>query len=512
MALPTPFAQTFFVDAATNPDGVFVHSIDVCFAFKDDSLPITMQLRPVVDGYPSPSQIYHNGQCTLFPDVIPCSDGADVLPSLYNNTATRFAFDAPVYLAPGEHALVFASGSTQYFLYMAKIQDPILGGDRAFSSQPYIGSMFRAQNSDAWSPYLNQSLMFKVNRCSFNNSTPSTVEFDNIAPLPTANVKMDSFLVSVNDVILGKTDAEYTYKSTDAGTGALSPTVTDFQVNQNIFPSLRQVLTVSNSAFKVYTTMSSTTDKVSPILDPTRINIIGVENIINNGQLENSVAQVTSTGLYQFAGGTGNVAITFSSPDAAGGITATAIGVVTNNLMSNVYFTEHGTGYFTTPTATVAVAVPTPTSNATVSAAGETGTIGGNAKVRYMTRKVVLGDGFDARDLQVFLTANRQPGTEVTVYYKVLSTQDPDQNFANKSWVRMTLASSKTTYSQTALDTVSYKFMSPAGSAIPPTNITYTNAGGTFTTFKYFAIKICLWSTTSTVVPWIQDMRAIALA
>ena len=44
------------------------------------------------------------------------------------------------------------------------------------------------------------------------------------------------------------------------------------------------------------------------------------------------------------------------------------------------------------------------------------------------------------------------------------------------------------------------------------TNVNYTNSGATYTTFKTFAIKIVMVSTSTTKVPRIQDMRTIAMA
>ena len=43
-------------------------------------------------------------------------------------------------------------------------------------------------------------------------------------------------------------------------------------------------------------------------------------------------------------------------------------------------------------------------------------------------------------------------------------------------------------------------------------NVNYTSGGATYTTFKTFAIKIVMTSTTTAKVPKISDLRAIALA
>ena len=43
-------------------------------------------------------------------------------------------------------------------------------------------------------------------------------------------------------------------------------------------------------------------------------------------------------------------------------------------------------------------------------------------------------------------------------------------------------------------------------------NVNYTSGGATFTTFKTFAVKIVMTSTSTTAIPRIQDLRTIAMA
>lgn len=61
---------------------------------------------------------------------------------------------------------------------------------------------------------------------------------------------------------------------------------------------------------------------------------------------------------------------------------------------------------------------------------------GGNAKTRYITRKVVLADGQDAEDLRVYLTAYKPSGSDIFVYYKILHAEDND-TFEQTRWVPM---------------------------------------------------------------------------
>jgi hypothetical protein len=116
-----------------------------------------------------------------------------------------------------------------------------------------------------------------------------------------------------------------------------------------------------------------------------------------------------------------------------------------------------------------------------------------------------LSDGFDASDIKTYLTMNKPAGTDVYIYYKVLSQYDPEP-FDDKDWIVMTQTSRTNTVSLTDEEFIEYEF-DPTG-----TNVNYTSGGATYTTFKTFAMKIVMTSTSTTKVPRIQDMRTIALA
>ena len=130
---------------------------------------------------------------------------------------------------------------------------------------------------------------------------------------------------------------------------------------------------------------------------------------------------------------------------------------------------------------------------------------GGDALARYITRRVTLSDGFDAQDLKVYLTVNKPAGTNVTVYYKVLSQFDPAR-FDDKLWVAMSQTSQVSSVSLDDNEFIAYEY-DPVG-----TTVNYTSGGATYTSFKTFAMKIVMTSVSTTTIPRIADMRTIALA
>ena len=81
-----PLAQSF---AVTEPNGVFLTSVDIYFETKDVSLPVTLQLRTMVAGVPSTTVIPFS-EVTLDPDQINLSSDSSI--------PTKFTFPSPVYL------------------------------------------------------------------------------------------------------------------------------------------------------------------------------------------------------------------------------------------------------------------------------------------------------------------------------------------------------------------------------------------------------------------------------
>ena len=50
-----------------------------------------------------------------------------------------------------------------------------LDGARLISQQPYLGSMFKSQNSSTWTAEQNEDVKFNINRAKFTTDTDGTV-------------------------------------------------------------------------------------------------------------------------------------------------------------------------------------------------------------------------------------------------------------------------------------------------------------------------------------------------
>jgi hypothetical protein len=140
----------------------------------------------------------------------------------------------------------------------------------------------------------------------------------------------------------------------------------------------------------------------------------------------------------------------------------------------------------------------------------ETCTRTGNGLAKYISKRVVLAPGDEAGDLRVYYTAYKPLNTEIYVYYKILSGED-EQKFDDGTWQIMTPISSTNRVSSTRTDLIEY-VAAPGKDNIANNNIVYTSSSGaTYSTFNQFAIKVVMTTTDPTYVPFLTDIRAIAL-
>ena len=513
-----PLSQTFVVDKSENENGIYASSVDIFFSTVDATLPITLQLRPVINEVPSSSQIIP------FSEVIVDASDANAnssAPSVATATTfTRFTFESPVYLYPDEYAIVLTSASDSYNVHVANLGETVKNTtDTKVSQQPFVSSFYQPQNSSVWQPNVEKQLMFRVNRCEFNTGTHAVYLSSNAEPLSgnTSGINYDVFKLSTSELTFSNTSLDYSFRGIDESktvasdanrTAQIDATYTSFSANKNITLATQKktaaaVSTTGLNSFAannyyLRATMSTTDTKVSPAIDLSRINLITVENQVNLGSLANSDIVITNGGDdYPASGATA----TFSAPTS--GTTATASVTVTSNVVTAITVTNGGTGYYETPTLTLSNAA-SGSDHATATVQSELNASGGNAKTRYITRRVNLEDGFDAQDIRVILNAYKPKDTDIKVYFRVWNAEDPG-DFEDKPYVLMTQETDANLISANESIINQYSFKSAGGS------ISYTSDGQTYDKFKTFSIKIVLASSSSTVIPKVKDMKAIAL-
>jgi hypothetical protein len=484
-----PIAQTFMVSSAEYPQGLFLTSVDLYFARKDDRLPVYVELRPTVNGYPSSSIIHPHSTVTLKP----ASVNVSTVPSVTQaNTATTFTFKSPVYLPPGEHAFVVGSDSAEYEVFVCEVGQTQIGTGARISKQPYLGSSFRSQNSTTWTPFQFEDIMFKLNKARFTLGT-GTVLLTN-AKINTKK-NYDGVYLTTEELKFAGTSISYELKTNvDNYFDIIPDRTTMFQPSGGSYT--QREVGPGQGTMNVRVRMTTTNPDLTPVLDLDRVSVKAIENIVTNGGITDGLIKVKE-------GGTGYNAASISIT-GGGGVGANAYARITDDgEIEAIVVTAPGSGYFGTPTITITG----DGSGAVASFNSEESGSGGNMKARYITRKVTLADGFDAGDLKVYLDAYKPTGTDLSVYYKVLNSTD-NTEFEQRPYIQMTQVG-KDVRSRDESEFIEYEFVPNVSEG----KIKYNpnDDQNQFKTFKYFAIKIVLTARFSSIVPKVKNLRIMAL-
>lgn len=483
-----PLAQTFVVDDSTNPNGIFVSSVDIFFKNKPaTAIPLTVQIRNVVNGIPVSFEHLHNGQVKILPNVVNLSDDG--------YAATNIKFSSPVRLLPGEYAIVLISNSDDYEVFVATQGSKQIGTDIVISQTPSLGVLLKSSNASTWTPMQEMDLKFRIKRAVF--AIQGSVQFD---------VKAKTTLFT-GDITSG--DPYITNISFSDPNSNLIDLFLDFIIVGDGIPTSAKVIEIDrlNNRIKLDQNATATSTTVAfvchEVFDYSLLSFNAGIDTPNGTETSwkyrvldkntNQLLEFTNLALgdvKDFKSMQRLIASTLNSGKIPIRITGTltssddrlspiidissAYGKITKNIINN------NSDYETSP-------------------------IGGHADVVYFTRRIPLADGFDASNLMVIFDANRPAVTSIKAYYKV-SGIDSSDPFESNDWVEMTQSNTQTAAINDD-DFKEYKFVPPnsiAGYGIPvddPIN----------PRFNMFAIKLVLLSSDPSYTPRIKNLRGIAL-
>ena len=166
-----PLAQSFLVPKENGVDGIFITGGELYFKTKDPEVPITVQVRTMRDGAPTETVIPF-GEVQILPEDVNLSDDG--------SAATRFKFKTPVYLQGGfEYCFALLATTAKYLTFITRMGEVDLLLNSVYNRQPYLGSLFKSQNSTTWDASQLEDLKFKLFKAKFVTNTPSTVIFYN---------------------------------------------------------------------------------------------------------------------------------------------------------------------------------------------------------------------------------------------------------------------------------------------------------------------------------------------
>ena len=427
----TYIAQSFFINPTTYPNGIFLESIDLFFAQKDTSnIPITLQLRPLVNGVPDSFNTVKGSEVTLSANnvtiannimvsntTLPIANLSAINSSVYG---TNFKFKAPVYITNGYYCFTLSTNSDKYVVtHQGKNLPAINVNATSKVDQTINGAFFSSKQGVTWSEDQTQNLNYLIYKAKFVTGTK------------TLTLRTRTSVESYDD----------------------------YEIFHDIQTKINPVLKSSSSFVESIT--ATLTDASSLISDTIQI---------KDKVLFHNKAPATSANGINF-----NIALTNTDENLSPIIDADQCGVslITNDidayssLVSESETTNNGLAY-----------------------------------AKYVTKKIILNEDFDADSITVFVDVCRPAGTRIEVFYKILNKFDFSTDFSSMLWDLLPAKSSNLeitdefTYVEDTYEKLNMIYTDPY-------DITYTN-------FRYFAIKIVMYSESKVSVPKLKNLRVIA--
>ena len=511
-----PLAQSFFIP---DQDGVFLTKVDIFFQTKDDTIPVQLQLRPMVNGHPSSDDIIPGSIVFKSPNGITTSSDA--------SAATSFVFEEPVYLLPyQEYAVVLIAETDNYNVYVAEGGEFILNStEKRITSQPSLGSLFKSQNTSTWTADQTRDMMFKLYRADFRSNTVSTATLRNasvprrLLPEDPIKTQAGSFNLTVNhpdhgfiagdNVSIVGLDSDLTYGSLKGtsfmGTRAIISTDNDFFVIPGDSNAPTDTVV---GGFAVQSTQNIPFEEVWPYLEtnlPQSTSIAAEGKFVSGKSTAGTEVQYTQDNTFfplslkarnQFLTPRVLMNDDIETAELPVGEKSATIQVdvqSSSSYVSPVIDMQRASLWLTHNRIDNQAASAATNFNVPLTYVAETDKTGGTSLSKHITRAVTLQT--KAVGLKLILAANRPAEADFKVYYKAIND---DELFDETNWTEVVRqVNLPTDDNPDIFRDYEYLVGGENGLSVP---------------FTRFILKIVMSSYNNSKVPVFKDLRVIALA
>lgn len=316
-----PLAQSFFTFGHTG--GVVLTGLDLYFQSKDERVPVRVELRPLVNGFPGPLD-------NVNPDYVIVKSASSILVSNDASVPTRFNFNVPIYLPEdSEYCFVVRSNSKNYNIWTSRLGERSVETGFIIHEQPYVGSMFKSENNITWTPEQFEDIKFTLYKAEFDTNASPVLEFVGSAPLIVINGN-DFTTTSGSSLVVVKTTQFHGLQP-----GSKIQLAGDVGATYNGIPSAN----------------------LTGFFDVTR-KIDDYFFEFNAGANASSSGKISSCGIVRsiavLDGGSGYTStptVTIGAPTS--GTTAAATAVISNGKIVRIDITNSGSGYTSNPSVVI---------------------------------------------------------------------------------------------------------------------------------------------------------------
>ena len=191
-------AQSFYVD---EENGIYITKILLYFQNigKSPKLPVQLELRPMVNGFPSSANMIPGSEVVV--------KATDINVSTDVTAHTNFEFEEPIFLnGLTDYCFVVATNTADYKLFASQGDQFVISTvetEERISKQQTNGSLFFSQNAATFTAAQDTDLSFKIKRARFKHTSgivtlkntsvpqklldPNPISFDSGSTLLTIN-------------------------------------------------------------------------------------------------------------------------------------------------------------------------------------------------------------------------------------------------------------------------------------------------------------------------------------
>ena len=312
-----PLAQSFFTYGFKG--GVFLTGIDLYFQSKDPVVPVSIEIRPLINGLPGPLDMTN-------PDLVTFKHPEDVVVSDDASLPTRFTFSIPIYLPEdSDFCFVARSNSNRYNVWTSKMGEKSIEDGYVIHEQPFVGSMFKSENNTTWIPEQFEDIKFTLYRAEFDSNATADIRFTGTSPARAIEGTRFTTAAGSNLVVL---QSPYFHGLTP---GSKIDIATDATATYNGIASadLSGSFSVTRKIDDYFVEFAAGGNAT-------------VTGPINSCDIVRAIAVVNSGSGYTSA-----PSVVISAPSS--GTTATATAVVQNGQVVRIDLTNKGSGYTSNP-------------------------------------------------------------------------------------------------------------------------------------------------------------------
>jgi hypothetical protein len=295
-------SQQFTVDQVRYPNGMFAKSIDLSFASVPSSdsavnIPVVVELRPIKSGLPHPSRV--------IPGSVAFKKGSQINT---DGSVTNFEFEYPVYLEPGDYCVSIRTNSDEYTLRAGLLGSSVENTTTPNApenavKQPFVGPIFRPQNTGTVETDNTTALTFSLYRCKFDTDGGTLVLRNKTFATAFA---YDAYRVNAKYLDPQRNGINWSIRTANNGSTSLN-SASRIVPNETLLPAAslgRQNIQSGSNTLEVWATLNTNDDAVSPVIDAERTTFLAVRNDVrttssttpaNNGELSPQISDSSAS-------------------------------------------------------------------------------------------------------------------------------------------------------------------------------------------------------------------------